>query len=147
MLNEAIVTLTRIGNVMVNNPPRNTGPRAMKKGFVVFRNEVGVITKGYISAGIYERAMREDGLMRIDNDTLFVRDDGPDDICSRNTTNEQERRFVTVIGEKRKNKQYVHRGDLSHHAKASFTNGALASASCQSRRSSLVGIFLGGVCT
>ena len=121
VLNEAIVALTRIPNVMVNNPARHTGPAALKTGFIVYQNEVGVITSGYRPAGIYEGAMREDGSFRTANETIFGNDE-KGDISSRNTTNKQERRYVTVVGDKRKSNQYVHRSGLKAHTKATFMN-------------------------
>jgi len=123
ILNQAMLKLAVITNVMVNVPHQNTGPGAVKMGFIVFQNNVGSITNGYIPAGIYEGALDEHGSLiterALDNKSLYFMNNATD-ISSRNTTNKQERRYVTVVGHKGKSKQYVNRGGLGARKKTYF---------------------------
>jgi len=123
VLNMAIVRLaTKSSNVMINHPAQRTGPRALKFGFVLFRNAVGVYSNGYIPAGIYEGALHEDGaLYSDDNNLIFIDNTTQADITSRNITNNNERRHVTVVGNKANSKQYVNRGGLGR-AKMKYMN-------------------------
>jgi len=52
-LKEAIRMLSLTGNVMRNQSPFTTGPRALKNGFIFFMAEANVTTTGYIPAGLY----------------------------------------------------------------------------------------------
>ena len=107
---------------MVNLPAQRTGPKALKIGFILFQNAVGVYSNGYIPAGIYEGALNEDGsLYNDDNNLLFADNTTQADITSRNITNNNERRYVTVVGNKAFRKQYVNRGGLGH-AKNKYMN-------------------------
>lgn len=103
---------------MVNNPPLNTGPRAMKIGFIRFQNAVGIPTGGYVDAGVYYGAFFDtaDGL-RSDIKAYAA----PEDISvigNRYITNPFERRFVRVVGHEGNPREYVNRGGLRKKEKA-----------------------------
>eukprot|EP00957_Ditylum_brightwellii_P057319 4344744-Ditylum_brightwellii.AAC.1 len=57
-LHEAIWGLELTGNVMFNKALQTTGPRAIKVGFIDFLQAVGISSRGYEPAGIYEGGIR-----------------------------------------------------------------------------------------
>jgi hypothetical protein len=117
-LNEAIYSLYKTVNVMINNPAINTGPKAMKAGFIRFQNAVAIPTGGYVDAGVYYGAFFDtaDGL-RSDIKAYVAPEDIPV-IGNRNTTNPSERRSVRVVGHKGNSQEYVNRTGLQRKGKA-----------------------------
>ena len=113
---------------MVNLPAQRTGPKALKIGFILFQNAVGVYSNGYIPAGIYEGALNQDGSLKTDYDDLIFTDKTKTTtqadaiITSRNRTNNNERRYVTVVGHKTNSQQYVNREGLGTIAKNKYMN-------------------------
>jgi len=122
-LNEAIIRLQKTRNVMINNPATNTGPRALKIGYICFRNAVGDYTNGYDVAGVYEGALLQiDGRvsLRTDTDTpdRYLRTsnntmEDESDFLRRKVTNRLERRYITLAGSKMRGAQYINGGGFA----------------------------------
>ena len=121
-------------NVMVNNPARNTGPSAVKRGMIGFQAAVNVSSDGYLPEGVYRGGAGSPLLSELpwwsnpdhggggeepavgdsdsDSDNGDDAGDGGDGGGEYPSASDWRNRTVTVFGNKKDIKRYVQRASL-----------------------------------
>ncbi len=120
MLNHCWKSLyNEANNVMKNNPAVNTGPKAAKRGIILFLKAHNFTTDGYLKAGTYYGGVGSDlqsslpwyneTILQMDNTTTYNEYAKASDLQNRS---------VTIVGSKKDNRKYIDRQGLKRKQKA-----------------------------